>query len=55
MKFGKKLHLYQVPAWEQNYLPYKQLKALLKSATTQAIQSNTETDFSSMSPASYAR
>ena len=44
MKFGQNFHLYQVPEWEQFYIPYNSLKRLFSTAVGKA-----EPDFAGLS------
>ncbi|KAK2781245.1 hypothetical protein FQN52_001748 [Onygenales sp. PD_12] len=45
MKFGRNLHLYQIPEWETSYIRYDRLKVAYKTATRNAARRDTQTSF----------
>ncbi|OJI79603.1 hypothetical protein ASPTUDRAFT_180070 [Aspergillus tubingensis CBS 134.48] len=46
MRFGRNIHLHQVPEWAEHHVPYNRLKRLLKIAVEKATEEQTRPDFS---------
>lgn len=53
MKFGAKLRSYAVPEWQQHYVDYQCLKALLKQQRKKIETSNSPGYLSKLLPASW--
>ncbi|BCS01997.1 uncharacterized protein AKAW2_60261A [Aspergillus luchuensis] len=55
MRFGRNIHLHQVPEWAEHHVPYNRLKRLLKIAVEKATEEQTRPDFSDLSIAGHLR